>query len=211
MYGSPVSRDPLWCMSRDDAVPEVRLWLQLMLAGIAGLVLCVLSAYVTLSGPTATDAGFAAAGRSLMVGVPVAVGLYAWHRRPEERFGRLLVALGFGWFATTLAESGDEVVYSIGRVAGWLVEFGLVYLVLAFPSGRISHRIDRALVWATATLLATLYLPTVLIADGYPVPSPYTGCETSCPGNAFFVLGSEPAFVDSVVRPLREVLTALLF
>src|SRR5215216_1178410 len=133
MYGSPVSRDPLWCMSRDDAVPEVRLWLQLMLAGIAGLVLCVISALVTLSGPTATDAGLAAAGRALMVGVPVAVGLYAWHRRPEERFGPLLVALGFGWFVTTLSESGNEVAYSIGRVAGWIVELGLIYAILAFP------------------------------------------------------------------------------
>jgi signal transduction histidine kinase len=198
-------------MSRMVTAQEARLRLELTVAGIAGLVLCAISAYVTLSGPTATDAGFAAAGRSLMVGVPVAVGLYAWHRRPEERFGRLLVGLGFGWFLTTLAESGNEVVYSVGRVAGWVVELGLIYLILAFPSGRITHRIDRALVLAAAVLIATLYLPTLLIADGYPVPSPYTGCESGCPGNAFFVLGSEPAFVDSLVLPLREIATVILF
>jgi signal transduction histidine kinase len=146
-----------------------------------------------------------------MVGVPIVVGIYAWHRRPDDRFGPLLVAVGFGWFLTTLAESGNSVVYSVGRVAGWLVELGLVYLILAFPSGRLTQRVDRWLVWATALLLATLYLPTVLIADSYPVPSPYTGCDGGCPHNAFFVLGSEPAVVDSVVRPLRELLTLLLF
>ena len=179
--------------------------------GVAGLALCAISVAVTLSGPTGTSPGFVAAGRALMVGVPIAVGLYAWHRRPEDRFGPLLVAVGFGWFVTTLAESGNEALYSLGRLAGWLVEVGLVYLILAFPSGRFAHRVDRALVWAAALLVAVLYLPGLLIADGFPVPSPYTSCTAGCPGNAFFALGSEPGFVDSFLFPLRETLTALLF
>ncbi|MFL5866396.1 MAG: sensor histidine kinase [Thermoleophilaceae bacterium] len=121
------------------------------------------------------------------------------------------MTVGFGWSVTTLAESGNEVLYSTGRVAGWLVEVGLVYLILAFPSGRLTDRVDRALVWAAALLVAVLYLPTLLIADSFPVPSPYTGCTAGCPGNAFLVLGSEPAFVDSLLVPLREALTALVF
>jgi len=194
-----------------SAPDDARLRLELTAAGAAGVVLCAISVEVTLSGPTVTNSGFAAVGRALMVGAPIAVGLYAWHRRPSERFGPLLVAAGFGWFLTTFAESGNEVVYSVGRVAGWLVEVGLVYLILAFPSGRLTQRIDRALVWATALLVGLLYLPSALIADGFPVPSPYTGCEAACPGNVFFVLGSEPAFVDSILRPLRELLTVLVF
>jgi signal transduction histidine kinase len=195
----------------EGAPDEGRLKLKLTAVAAAGLALCGIAAAVTLSGPTTTNPGLAAAGRALMVGVPIAVGLYAWHRRPEERFGPLLVAVGFGWFLTTLAESGDEVLHSIGRVAGWVVELGLIYLILAFPSGRLTQRADRTLVWAAALLVAALYLPTVVIADSYPVPSPYTGCQAGCPHNAFFVLGSEPSFVDSFLRPLREVLTVLLF
>ena len=38
----------------------------------------------------------------------------------------------------------------------------------------------------------------------YPLPAPYTSCESGCPENAFFVLDSEPEFVDSVIRPLRD-------
>ena len=110
-----------------------------------------------------------------------------------------------------MAESGNGVLYSIGRVAGWAVEVGLVYVILAFPSGRLTQRVDRALVWAAALLVAALYLPTALIAESYPVPSPYSSCTAGCPDNAFFVLGSEPSFVDSFLRPLREVLTVLLF
>jgi signal transduction histidine kinase len=99
----------------------------------------------------------------------------------------------------------------VGRLAGWVVEVGLVYLVLSFPTGRLTGRVDRALVWTAALVVAVLYLPTGLIADDYPAPSPYTGCAAGCPDNAFFLLGSEPGFVDSVLAPLRVVVTALLF
>ena len=51
----------------------------------------------------------------------------------------------------------------------------------------------------------------VPLTDGYPAPSPYSSCDAGCPSNAFQVLGSEPAFVDSIVVPLRQALTILLF
>jgi signal transduction histidine kinase len=206
----PVERSPL---GRHTGVAQAaaRPRLTLLAVGAGGLALCATSVAVTLSGPTAASPGFAAAGRALMVGVPIVVGLYAWQRRPDERFGPLLVVVGFGWFLTTLAESGNGVLYSIGRLAGWLVEIGLVYLILSFPSGRLTHRVDRALVGASALLVAALYLPAALIADSYPVPSPYTGCEAGCPSNAFFLLGSEPSYIDSLLIPLRDALTLLLF
>jgi signal transduction histidine kinase len=180
-------------------------------AAAAGAVLCCISVAVTLAGVDSAHSELAAAGRGLMVAVPVAVGCYAWYRRPDERFGLLLVAAGFGWFLTTLAESDDAVLYSIGRVAGWLVELELVYLTLSFPTGRLPERVDRALVWAVAALVGVLYLPTALFDDGYPLPAPYTSCEAGCPANAFFVLDSQPGVVDSLIRPLREVLTVVLF
>ena len=110
-----------------------------------------------------------------------------------------------------MAESQGEVAYSIGRVAGWMVEVGLVYLVLAFPSGRLTARADRILVLLAAALVAVLYLPSALISEGFPAPAPYSSCHGGCPENAFFLLGTEPAFVDSVLRPVRELLTVLLF
>jgi|SRR5215211_4681326 len=187
---------------------DSRLTLKIAAAAAAGFALAGVAAAITDS---ATASAWAPVARAAMVALPVAVGAYAWQRQPIERFGALLVATGFGWFLTTLAESNDELVYSIGRVAGWLVEVGLVYLVLSFPTGRLSERIDRALVAASAALVATLYLPTALIAESYPVPAPFTSCTSGCPENAFFALGSQPEVLDAVVRPLREVLTILLF
>ena len=180
-------------------------------SAVIGVVLAALAAAITAANVEGEATALAAVGRASMVALPIGVGLYARHRRPGDRFGLLLTIAGFAWFLTTLAESGNELVYSIGRVSGWLVEPGLIYLILVFPFGRLASRVDRALVWTAVALVAAFYLPSALISDSYPVPAPWTSCTSSCPDNAFFLLGSEPGFVDSVLVPLREVLTVLLF
>ena len=56
-----------------------------------------------------------------------------------------------------------------------------------------------------------LYLPTALLVDQYPVPTVYTSCTDGCPANAFDVLGQQPAFVENVVYPLREIVAIAVF
>ena len=143
--------------------------------------------------------------------MPIAVGLYARAYPASERFGTLLIVAGFGWFVVTLAGSSDARLYSTGRVADWVVEVLLVYVVLAFPSGRLPARADRLLVWAIALVAAFLYLPTALLVEQYPLPAPSVTCVASCPENAFMLVATEPAWVEDFVRPLREVLTVGLF
>jgi signal transduction histidine kinase len=189
---------------------EPKLTWRIAAVAAVGVAACAVTVGVALSGTPSKDAGFVAAARALIVGVPIAVGLYAVYRRTGERFGWLLVAVGFGWWLTTFAESKDDLLYSVGRVAGWLVEPGLVYLILAFPSGRLRDTIDRTLVAAIVAVAGALYLPSALLVESYPTPAPWTTCEGQCPGNAFLVSGSEPGFVESIVRPLRELLTFLI-
>ena len=97
-----------------------------------------------------------------------------WYRDPWTRFAKLLVVAGFAWSLTTLAQSSSEVLYSAGRVFGWLVEPFLIFLVLAFPSGRLTTRSGARLVAASVLLVALFYLPTMLLVDSYPTPSPWT-------------------------------------
>ena len=190
---------------------RIRLHFNLSALGSAGLVLTVVAAAIAGTSDLPENPTAAAIARGLMVAVPIAVGLYAWQRRPDERFGPLLVAAGFGWFLTTLAESSDSLVYSIGRVSAWAVEIGLVWLILSFPSGRLTSRLDRMLVAAGAALMALLYLPTAVLEQDYPVPAPYTSCTSGCPDNAFFLFDSEPGVVDAFFVPVRELLTLVLF
>jgi signal transduction histidine kinase len=177
----------------------------------AGLGLAAITVGVTLAGVDGAGAGLAAAARASIVFVPIAAGCYAWWRTPHRRFGVLLVLIGAGWFLSTLSESDDSLVYSVGRVASWFVELEVIYLVLSFPTGYVTHRVDRLIVAVAAFLVLFVYLPTALLDGDFPVPSPYTSCDAGCPRNAVFVLGSEPGVIDSVVRPLRDAFAALLF
>ena len=83
---------------------RIQLHFNLTVLACAGLVLTGVAAAIAGQSDLPTNPTAAAIARGLMVAVPIAVGLYAWHRRPDERFGPVLVAAGFGWFLTTLAE-----------------------------------------------------------------------------------------------------------
>jgi signal transduction histidine kinase len=174
-------------------------------------VLGALAAAITVSGSSSEQAWLEAVARALTVAAPIAVGMYALYRPPFERFGALLTLSGFIWFLATLSNSDDAVVYSIGRVWAWVAELLLVSLLLAFPTGRLTNRTDRALVIAAAVLVVVFYLPTALVVERYPVPGLWMSCNADCPGNAFMVTSSEPAVVEALVRPVRELILLVLF
>ena len=184
-----------------------------MLAAVsaAGLAVCAAAVLVTLSGTDASNPAFEAEMRAALIAAPIAVGLFVLYRAPWRRFATLLIVAGFAWSLTTLGQSDSSLLYSIGRVAGWFVEPIVIYLVLAYPSGRLTTATDRRLVTALVLLMAVLYLPTALFVDSFPTPSPWSSCEQACPGNAFMVAGSEPGWVDDFIVPLREAATIAIF
>jgi signal transduction histidine kinase len=183
--------------------------LGLVALGTAGIVLTAAVVTITLLGDM-PHKGALAQRSGLIVLTPIAVGLYAWREGTHARFGRLLVLAGFAWFLAGLAGSSDSVLHSIGRVAGWPIAAGLLYLMLAFPSGRLTNATDRLLMGGIAVVVAVLYFPTALVTEAYPAPSPFSTCDADCPANAFLVLGSEPAWLDDLVVPLREALSVIL-
>ena len=181
------------------------------LVAVGGLVLCGLTAVLVADWSTSRSPGWRALARALIVGAPIAVGLYAHGRPPFSRFGTLLIGVGVVWFLATLSGSPDSVVYSVGRVVAWPAELAIVYVILAFPTGRLTDRADRLLVRVMALDVLVLYLPTALLVDQYPIPTVYTSCTDGCPANAFDVVGQQPAFVENVVYPLREIVAIAVF
>jgi signal transduction histidine kinase len=174
-------------------------------AAVAGAALCGLTGVLVATWSASRYDWLEGLARALLVGAPIAVGLYARRRVPFARFGGLLVGIGVLWFVATLSNSPDTVVYSIGRLGGWLAELATVYVILAFPTGRLPGPTDRVLVAMAAADVFLLYLPTALLVDAYPVPTPYTACTHGCPANAFDVVGHQPAVLEDFVFPLREV------
>jgi signal transduction histidine kinase len=197
------------------ASPPTRIRAELIGALTAGAVAITVgitagSARAT-TGASGGTVALEALARGLIVGVPLAVALFACSRPAHARFGRQLLAVSGLWWLASLSASSSPLLYSVGRVAGWLAELGLVYTLLAFPGGALRGRFDRGLVAVTGALVATLYLPTSLLVARYPQPSPWASCTVHCPHNAFMIVGSQPAFVNGFVHVLREAITVAVF
>ncbi len=75
----------------------------------------------------------------------IAAGLIIADRRPGNRIGPLAILTGFAWFAGDFTSSDVAVVSYLATVFhGWFDPlFALV--ILAYPTGRITRRVDRAL------------------------------------------------------------------
>jgi signal transduction histidine kinase len=149
----------------------------------------------------------------LLVGTAVVfgVGFSDLAHARDVRFARALLAAGLLWTLSALAASSNPALYSVGRVSQWFVDLAIVYLLLAYPSGRLADRTDRALFAAAALVVGLLYLPTALIVQHFPSPSPWTTCTSGCPGNAIALGHSTPALIQDLVVPVRELLSVALF
>ena len=165
-------------------------------------------AVIAVAAPGDADGGRLAV-RIAAGALPIGFGLWRLARDRTDRFALLVAGAGALYMLTLLAELDDSVAYSAGRAAVWLVEAALVYLLLAFPHGRLKSSAERWLAAAVAALVATLFLPAALLAP-YPEPTPWSACGQDCPANAFIV-GDGSAFVDGFMRPAREVLAVVLF
>jgi len=120
------------------------------------------------------DGGFrgAAFGRGLLealiVGVPIAGGLYALRSPADASFGIALLAIGFAWSLTALTETSLSVPYTIGRLSTWLTFPCVVYLLLAFPDGRIDKGLDRGLLVAVVGIMVVLFFGTAPLVQAFP-------------------------------------------
>jgi signal transduction histidine kinase len=86
----------------------------------------------------------------------------------------------------------------------------LMYLMLAYPEGRLREGLDRRLYGGLVLLVAVLFVGSALFVDAYPANTPWATCGADCPANAFLILDSEPAVMDSVVQPVRELLAVIV-
>ena len=188
------------------AGPDRRPRRVLLACGIAiTAAAAAVAAAIALTGARG-DPGLVAVVRALVAGLPLAVGLSAWYRHEQTRFGVLLMLSGAVWFVTTLAESHDSGVYAVGRIAGWFAELLFVYLVLAFPTGRLTSAANRRIVGAMCAAVVVLYLPRIWLGrDAFEVPSPFTSCVHDCPANPFFAGGTEPGWLDGLLVPLSGI------
>jgi PAS domain S-box-containing protein len=132
----------------------------------------------------------------------VASGLIALRRRPENRVGLYLAAVGYLWFLAALGDANNNTVWTVGMFVSNLAFIPFAALVLAFPSGRLAPRPDRLLVAATAAFVL-IGPPLLLLFDDKP-PS----CGDSC-GSSVIVVHRSPT-IEHAIDIAGSVVTAVL-
>ncbi len=177
------------------------------LASLVGLsaALCAISIVIAVNAATPERPSFVPISVATLAAL-LGVGLYAWRREGQSRFGQALFAAGICWFFVTFSAADTSLLYSIGRIAGWVFEVAIIYTLLAYPTGRLETRGARAVVITAVIVAGLLYLPTIPLLEQYPLPAPFTDCVKHCPPN-YFLNGTEPHFVSTVIAPIRDWLT----
>jgi signal transduction histidine kinase len=112
---------------------------------------------------SASEASFAYGGALAVI----TIGVVVWRRRPDSRTGILLTAYAFPFLLSDLwpvfPRSAPAV--TVGIAANWLGAAILVQIVLSYPTGRLTSRLDRGFVWFTYVLALVHALPLLFFYD----------------------------------------------
>jgi hypothetical protein len=107
---------------------------------LAGCAVAGFSVASALASDHVRDPGVQAALVVWVILAYILAGVIAWWRRPESRFGPLMVAAGFGTFIAMLGWSNVDLLRTIGQTLDFLPPILFLHVFLAFPSGGWSNR-----------------------------------------------------------------------
>jgi signal transduction histidine kinase len=93
----------------------------------------------------------------------IGTGVFAWWRRPLNRFGLLMTSVGFGYFLGGLTESNNATVFTLASYIGPLYIVIVVQMVLSFPTGRLETLGQRVVIAAGYLDVLLVRLPFFLL------------------------------------------------
>ncbi len=106
-----------------------------------------------------------------------ATGVWAWLRRPHNRFGALMTAVGYAWFLGALTEIDDAWLYTLGVYLSPLYLVLVGQMLLSFPTGSLETTAQRSLIALAYVDVLLVTLPFFLLGgtiDG-PAAAPRNG------------------------------------
>ena len=173
-----------------------------------GVALAGVAAWVTAASPF-VHSGVTVAVVVVSVFLPFAVAAELRARYPGRVLASLLIAIGIAYFVRSLAAIDSSVTYAPARAIGQFSEVLLVWLMLAFPSGRLPRPWGRAIVIAGALSLVLLWWPTIAYSPQIPAGSLFVPCGSDCPTNSLLV-AHQPATGEVFEALFRGVAAAVL-
>jgi signal transduction histidine kinase len=135
----------------------------------------------------------------------VAAGLVAWSRRPENRTGVLMVAVGLAFALNGLRLVGTPLGFALWFLVATLPAAVLAHLIAVFPDGRPTTRLQRVFIVVNYATTVPLALVQLLLVEPARL-----GCD-SCP-SGLLGIGEHRPFGEAalVVSGLIEVALAVL-
>jgi signal transduction histidine kinase len=178
-------RTPLW---------QVAVLLGAIAASAAAL-------WVTLSADFLTYRGWLAVQKADFILGPVIAGLYWYRRRPQSRFGPMLICFGFIGALYILQSASNSWLFSIGLLAETAIGLATRVVILAFPTGRL----DRPAKVILIISILVSPLPAVvnqLLSPQTGAGASISGCRRACPSNEFAVT-SNPELAANLLDAFR--------
>ena len=158
----------------------------LLTMAVVGVVAGLITIPVSLSSNHVGPRGLFVAQELLIGWSFIGTGLFMWWRRPENRLGMLMTAVGFTWLLGALFASGDGHLFFLGQFFGALPYAFLVQMLLSFPDGRLHSRLELVVVaatWFDVTVMQWAQLPFLQFHR-------VQGCEL-CPANPWLLSDSK--------------------
>ena len=132
----------------------------------AGLALGVIAYRVQIHNLGATTTPARAWAIVIGAWLFLVAGLVAWSRRPSNRLGPLMAAAGIALLLRQLRYSHDAFLFTVFFVVGELSYWVVAHAVFAYPSGRITDRLERALIKVGYTVTFLFTIAIILLYDG---------------------------------------------
>ena len=156
----------------------------LLVVAVAGVAAAAISVFLAFASDHLDDPAVRAM-LGIWITIPyIAAGLIAWWRRPDSRFGLLMIVAGFGTFLNLLTWANSIVLYSIGHAFDFVPPVLLIHLILTFPTGRLERALERWIVAAAYFLGVGLALVRLMLGG---VDPPTLFQVVSDPGAALVV------------------------
>ncbi len=130
---------------------------------------------------------------ALAIFLPFAVAAELRARYPDRLLGALLVAIGVAYFVRSLPAIDNSATYAPARALAALSDVLLVWLTLAFPSGKLQGRWSRGLVIAGAASVVLLWWAVIATSTNIPAGSVFVTCGSRCPRNGLMIANSPDA------------------
>jgi signal transduction histidine kinase len=139
---------------------------------------------------------------------PVFVGLYWHYRRPDNRLGLMMIALGLVLIPYGLESVRSPYPFTVGTLVEAVYIPLALAIVLAFPNGRLDGRAERLILVGVVVGYTLPYLVWLLVSPEQLIPRlSLSGCRGVCPHNPF-AIGSTPSWYPESVDYLRATLIA---